>query len=239
MWIAADCPKDSRRKMLVLSSAPLVRSLFEELISIIFILQDVRNLVPALVMTGYTEVWRERQHAKKYYGDQENWDDYISKLDARLDDLSSKLGLSEKQKSRPASTWPTPGKILQAMKKSFPSSSALSFVEFLNSSMYRTLSAESHLSYEALIRRGGLFATKELKPYFGEEKFKRLYKQNYESYRMEMIWTTFTLLLAVVSEIEGHFGFGLADRAKYLWVIFEQSSNLAKEFWVRRYSKML
>ena len=56
---------------------------------------------------------------------------------------------------------------------------------------------------------------------------------------MEMVWTMLSLLLSIVSEIEGHFHFGLSTRAKYLWVIFEQNSDLAKEFYKARYEAML
>ena len=193
LWLSADKPVDPQRRLLVLATAPLVRTLFEELISLIFILQDIPRLIPAFVITGYTEVWRERRHALNYQDGKPEWKNYLSRLDKRLNALAKDLNLSLSQASNPRSQWPTPGRTKDEMKKHFKNSPDIPFVEYLNSWMYRSLSSDSHLSYEGLLRRGGFFATKDLKKRFGEEEFKAVYKQNLETYKMEMMWTSYTL----------------------------------------------
>lgn len=242
MWISADLPKDPRRKMLVLSVSPLVRTLFEELMSLIFIFQDVSRLIPCLIMTNYTEIWIEREHAKKYHGNDSRWDNYISGLDQRLTDIGNSLNLTPDQIAKPRKfigRWPTPGKMVDELKKQFKTSPDIPFMEYVNSWIYRSLSGDSHLNFEGLIRRGNFYAGKEAKEKFGEDKYKTVFKNSFDSYKMEMIWTTLTLLLSIVSEIDAHFHYGLKDRAKFLWVIFEQHSDLAKEFYERRYQNLL
>ena len=46
---------------------------------------------------------------------------------------------------------------------------------------------------------------------------------------------TFTLMLAIVSEIEGHFHFGRNQKARYLWKVFSEHSDITKDFWDTRY----
>jgi len=241
MWISADIPEDPRRKMLILSAAPLVRTLFEELMSLIFILQDVTRMVPSLITTNYTEIWIEKEHTEKYYGNDPLWQNYISNLDKQLKQLAISLNLTPEQISNPRKyikRWPTPGGMIRVMKAQFPKSQDIDFMEFIYSWMYRALSGDTHLNFGGLLRRGNFYAVKEAKALLGEDNYETTLKDSFESYKMEMIWTTLALLLSIISEIEGHFRFGMADRAKYLWTIFEQHSDLAKEFYERRYKEL-
>jgi len=241
MWLVADIPEDPRRKPLVLSVAPLVRSLFEELMSLIFVFQNYEGLIQSFILTNYTEISLELEHAKKYHGDRPEWQSYINKLDQRRTNLAASLGLTSEQSSNPLKNlgrWPTPGKMINILKLRYPNSTGIEFMEFVRSWIYRTLSGDTHLNFDGLLRRGSYYAPRDLKMMFGE-KSKELHKDNFETYKMEMIWTTLTLLLSIVSETEGHFRFGLATRAEYLWRILVEHSDLAKEFFDRRYRLVL
>jgi len=242
MWLVADKPKDPLRKMLVLSTPPLVRTMFEELMTLIFLFHDVPALIQSYAMTNYTELDLEIKHAKKYHEHKPQWKNYIADKEARLADLAINLALSPDQITNPRKyigRWPTPGRMINVVKAKWKTSNDIEFMEYVQSWIYRTLSGDTHLNFDGVIRRGSFFAGKELKAEFGPDDAKAKGTQNFEAFRMEMVWTMLTLLLSIVSEIEGHFHFGLATRAKYLWIIFEENSDLSNEFYEARYKAML
>lgn len=242
MWLVADLPRDSRRKTLVLSTPPLVRTLFEELITLIFFFHDVPALIQSYAMTNYTELDIEIKHAKKYHKNKAEWKSYISNMEANHEQFANTLNLTSDQIKNPIrfiGRWPTPGKMIKVVKEKWKTSPDIDFMEYIHSWIYRTQSGDSHLNYQGVIRRGSFFAGKELINMLGKEEAKSKVSETFESFKMEMVWTTLTLLLSIVSEIEGHFRFGLSNRAKYLWIIFEQNSDLAKEFYKSRYKEML
>lgn len=242
MWLTADKPKDPRRNMLVLSTPPLVRTLFEELMTLIFIFHDVPALMQSYALTNYTELDLELKHAKKYHMDKAHWENYICGLETRLDELAVTLKLTSDQVTNPQKhigRWPTPGKMIDIVKVRWRNSPDIEFMEYIRSWIYRTLSGDAHLNYYGVIRRGSFFAGKEIEAEFGQEKGRAKIKENFEAFRMEMIWTMLVLLVSIVSELEGHFRFGLSTKAKYLWKIFEDSSDLAKEFYKSRFEEKL
>lgn len=59
------------------------------------------------------------------------------------------------------------------------------------------------------------------------------------NYRLNQFYITVTLMLAIVSEIEGHFHFGRNEKARYLWTVFSEHSDTTKDFWETRYSNLL
>lgn len=242
MWLSADIPEDPRRKMLVLSTPPLVRTLFEELVNLIFLFHDLPALVDCYARTNYTEIDLELKHAKKYHGSLPEWQKYISDLETRLAGLAVTLNLTTDEVANPykkIGRWPTPGRMVNIARQRWPNSTSVDFMEFVRSWLYRTLSGDTHLNFNGVIRRGSFYAGKELKTLLGEEEANAKGKENFEAFKMEMIWTMLSLLLSIISEIEGHFQFGLSTRAKYLWTIFEQNSDLAREFYKARYESML
>jgi len=117
-----------------------------------------------------------------------------------------------------------------AIKEGTPLPSARQFLEYLNDWFYRDLSAESHLSGYGLMRRGGVL----LAPDKHENREEMLRK-----YKSDQVSITITLLLALASEIEAHFLFGLAERIKYVWCILNAYSIAARELYDRRYSALL
>jgi len=64
-------------------------------------------------------------------------------------------------------------------------------------------------------------------------------KAHLENYRHNQIYITITLMLAIASEVEGHFHFGRNQKARYLWKVFSEHSDITKDFWDTRYSALL
>lgn len=242
LWLTAQIPEDVRRKPLLFATAPIVRTFFEELIALLFIFHDLPNLLITLNMTAYTDLWCERKAAQKYYSNLPKWQVYISELDGQLASMAKKMNLTSNQANNPLKEigrWPTPGKAVGILKKKYSTSPVIPFMEFINAWMYRTLSGESHLNLRAIQRRGLNFTPRTAKQLFGEDKFEEKLKNNWIDYHKEMTWATYTLLLAIISEIEAHFDYQMKDKANYLWTIFAAHSDMAQDFHDLRYKQLL
>ncbi|HEY0377226.1 MAG TPA: hypothetical protein VGC87_09735 [Pyrinomonadaceae bacterium] len=242
MYLCADTPKDPlRNPKFVLAIPPLVRTLFEELVTIIFLLHDIPTYIPYLLKTGYTEHWRELDYSLKYHGSDPAWADYIDNLKKQMQQEETTLGLTAAEKAHPDSTigrWPQPNKIVGKLKRQHSSSPAIPFIEFVNAWMYRRLSGQTHLDLMGIRKRG---------IHFSEDEAKRAFGDNWEAkladllglYGREQIYTMFTLLLAIASEIEAHFKYDLKERAKFVWQVLSEYSDISKDFYERRYQQLL
>ena len=110
-YVCTDTPKDPTHKPeYCLSVAPLVRSLFEELIMILFLLEDVPAHIEFLFKTGYAEKREELGHVKKYHGGLAEWQVYIKALEDRCAYEEKELSLSKNEIKYPSNIgkWPTP-----------------------------------------------------------------------------------------------------------------------------------
>ena len=128
--------------------------------------------------------------------------------------------------------------MLSKLKKHHPASSAIDFIEEINAWMYRKLSGQTHLDLTGLIKRGVHFSNEQAKLKFGDDWEAEL-KNNLEYYRREQIHMMWTLLLSIASEIEAHFNYDLKERAKFIWEILSEYSDIAKDFYNDRYKDLL
>lgn len=71
--LCSETPDLPNRKLLPLATAPLVRQLFEDLISTVFMLHDIRAYTRFLMRTGYREKADEVAHYDKYTAIGEKW----------------------------------------------------------------------------------------------------------------------------------------------------------------------
>jgi hypothetical protein len=119
-FICADTPKDPHRlKRFALSISPLTRTLFEQLILFVFLLEDVPNLVPWLFKTGYTETRIELDHCKKYHGQEPKWREYIAGLKKKVVYAEATYRLTPLEIKNPRDTigrGPTPGALLSVLR---------------------------------------------------------------------------------------------------------------------------
>src|SRR5262249_44358381 len=83
-FIIADEDYYARKKVYALSLPPLVRTLFEQLITFIFLVQDIPRYIPWLFKTGYTERMLQLRHAEKYHGNKANWVNYLDALKKQI-----------------------------------------------------------------------------------------------------------------------------------------------------------
>ena len=242
MFIAADIPKDPHRKpAFALSLAPLTRTLFEQLITFVFMIEDIPTYIPWLFKTGYTEYRIQLDHTLQYHGTLAEWQPYIRELKDQLKKVEKESQLTPDEVSDPRKNigrWPTPGGMLHKLKREHPRSQAIPFIEYLNSWLYRELSGQTHLNVNGVTMRGSFFDKTIAKHILGEDWEEKL-SEHLLNYRLNQFYITVTLMLAIVSEIEGHFHFGRNEKARYLWTVFSEHSDTTKDFWETRYAALL
>jgi len=242
MFISADIPKDPHRKpAFAVSLAPLTRTLFEQLITFVFMIEDIPTYIPWLFKTGYREYWIELEHCLQYHGTAAEWQPYIESLRETMARLEKESQLTADEINNPRKNirrWPTPGGMLDKLKLEHETSQTVPFIEYVNSWLYRELSGQTHLNAMGVTMRGSFFDKKMAQHILGadwEEELKELLL----TYRTKQISISITLMLAIVSEIEGHFHFGRNEKARYLWGVFSEHSDITKDFWDTRYSALL
>jgi hypothetical protein len=240
-YICADTPDDPFRKPeFALSSAPLVRSLFEELIMIVFLLEDIPGHFKFLFKTGYAEKRAELDHVTRYHGSLSEWQPYIDQLTERIKYEEKELKLTPHEIEHPDNIgkWPTPGRVRTRLMRENTSPEILSFIEYVNSWMYRYLSGQTHLSLQGIVHRGMHFYPEAAKEALGDGWEEKL-KDQLLRYRMTSFYCALTIMLAIMSEIEIHFAYGLLERCRYLWTFVAQYSDITKDFWTTRYANAL
>jgi hypothetical protein len=242
MFISADTPKDPLRKpAFALSLAPLTRTLFEQLITFVFMIEDIPNYIPWLFKTGYTEYRIELKHCLEYHGTATEWQPYINGLRAQIAKVEKESQLTAEEIADPWNTirrWPTPGGMLRKLKSEHKTSRAIPFIEYVNSWLYRELSGQTHLNATGVTMRGSFFDNRIAEYILGEDWEEKL-KDLLLNYRAKQIYISVTLMLAIASEIEIHFNFGRNEKARYLWAVFSEHSDITKDFWDTRYSTLL
>lgn len=242
MWIVAEIPRDSQRRPSYALSVPsLTRSLFEQLIIFLFLLEDIPTYIPWLFKTDYTELRIRLEHYEKYHGSDPFWDEYIDAIKNELTRQEQKLHLTADEIRDPKTylrRFPTPGGFLRKLRNDHPNSSTVAYIEYIYSWLYRELSGQTHLNIGSMIERGIMFDAEAAKQGLGpgwEEKRRELL----EAYRVKQIYIAITFMLAITSEIEAHFGYGRNEKARYLWAYFSEYSDMTKDFWESRYRVLL
>jgi len=240
-YVCTDIPKDpSHKPEFALSAAPLARSLFEELIMILFLLEDIPAHIEFLFKTGYAEKREELAHVLKYHGALAEWQPYIDALKDRLAYEEKELNLSNNEIKHPSNIgkWPTPGRAKDRLSKRNPVPLIIPFIEYVNSWMYRYLSGQTHLSLQGITHRGMHFYPEGTREAFGDDWEKKL-ELHLIHYRVMSFYNAITVMLAMMSEIEIHFKYGLNERCRYLWTFVAEHSDITKDFWKTRYETAL
>lgn len=239
LWICADTPKDPDRKpVYALSLAPLTRTLFEQLVMLLFLLEDVPRYVQLLFKTGYAARRAELDHVLKYHGSLPEWQGYIDVLRKQIAVEEQEVPLTPAEIQHPESAigkWPTPGKVPKRLRRDHPASPNIDFIEYLDSWMYRELSEQTHLEAHGLTQRGMYFSPHIARHLFGDG-WENVMNAHLERYRVKQVFTAMALMLAICSEIEAHFKYRLNQRLRYLWTLCSPSSGIIKDFWETRYT---
>lgn len=228
-FCAEDPPDPARRLSFAASAPPLVRSLLDEIFSVVFISEDV----PGRVQWYHKAGWREQReaydlHLQRYHGKPE-WDAWLTRYRAALDQTEATFGITAQESAHPATIpyWPTP---MQMLGSKMLGAQNQTFLEYMRDWFYRDFSQSDHLSLPGLIQRGGPFL---LPP--DEERSENIKKK----IRSDWVTHALVLYLAFLTEIELLCRFDFKDRCAYIWGILKQYSPIAAEICQERYDAKL
>ena len=60
-----------------------------------------------------------------------------------------------------------------------------------------------------------------------------------EEFRTTQMWTAITLVLALISEIEIHFAYGLKQKLMFIWTLVNAHNEISQEVHKERYEELL
>ena len=104
------------------------------------------------------------------------------------------------------------------------------FMKYLDDWFYKDLSQQAHLGGTGLMKRASVLILGRHDP--ERERALRVNKYSW-------CGQTIALMLALASELEAYFGFGLRERLSYIWGLTVPVIVVANELYDKRYAALL
>lgn len=234
-YLAAETPPDPNRRLeYCVSIPPLNRTVLDNLFTTVFILEDLPARCEWYFKADWRETRLELERHRKEYGHLPEWQDWLVRLAAYSDAGINIVGITSAEVAAPGAIvrWPNPGSMVNhGINPSLPLSPTRAFLKYLNDWFYADLSQQAHLGGSGLAKRAGALIND--------------YRRNLDTeqalitYRKAQVGQTITLVLSLASELEAYFGFGLAERARYLWGVMTPYITVGKEIFEKRYASLL
>jgi hypothetical protein len=233
-YLCAEKPADPNRSLeYCLSAPPLNRTILDSLFSMIFVFEDL----PARCLWYHKAAWREqRLELERYraeYGALPNWRDWLEKLTALCDFGVGLFQISPQEVANPKSipSWRNAGAMATyGVSASAPLPPNRAFMQYLNDWYYADLSQQAHLGGQGMMKRSSPLLHERK----STEREATLNKNKYT-----WIGQAITLTLALASEVEAYFQFGLQTELSYLWGVTAPVIVVAQEVYEKRYAELL
>ncbi len=228
-YLCADKPEDVSRKLeFAVSVPPLARTILDSLFTVVYLFDDVDRRVEWFHKSGWREMFEEHERYKKAYGEDVAWAEYLDLQRTSVDYGRYEVGITDEEAVNPKKIqwWPNPGKMT---RDGGTPEDRTRYLNYLNDWFYKTLSADSHLSWPGFARRAAHFLNKD------EDRRVNLLRK----YKSDCVVTSITLVLALLSEIECEFKFSRAERLKEVWNSLSEVFLEAKELFEFRYADRL
>jgi hypothetical protein len=138
------------------------------------------------------------------HGQDPEFSDWLKGRSALNDMLRAQAQITDAEAADPKTIkwWPNPGRMPK-----LASGERATFLGYLNDWFYKELSGETHLSVPGLAKRAGALLGPDT-----PERDALLDKS-----RSDSVFTTMTLVLAHMSELESEFGWGFAPPLRNVW----------------------
>jgi hypothetical protein len=229
---ATEPPRPERRPEFALSIVPVIRSLADTVFLLVYLFEAIPERTALYLKGGWREWAEELSRAKKAYGDDPDWKEWLEGFKRGLEANRVTSGISEDEAKNPASLpfWPIPSRML---KDKALSDRALVFLNHVNDWHYRSFSSYTHLSLPGLVMRSS-----GLKPTSNEEE-ERIRVWRVDKQRSDAIGAGLLLNLAAMSEVDAACSFGLHTRLRYIWTVLNGYYGMAKDFYSLRYDQLL
>ena len=238
-FICADVDDGCPRKLiLVLSVPPLNRSILEIIVSVLYLLEDLRNHTDEFYRAGWRTEQEKLVQTQRDYGGITKWDEFIDKKTAYLPKMEKASNITPEEKQNPSLVryWRV-SKLIDRLKKA--NAEVAPFLVYLDDWWYRELSEESHLEASGLSRIGLHFlGADDKRGIVGDDWEEKLDKKLVEI-RSKQVWIAIIFLTSLISEIEIHFRYGLEPRLAFVWTMIIEGSEIAKEIYEKRYEGLL
>ena len=235
MYLCGDLPPDPRREAeFCVSLAPINRALLDSLFTVMFILEDLPSRCEWFNEAGWREGKLELDRYVAEYGQLPEWREWLSELITFVQSGISLFRLTPQQTSNPKAlrSWLTPGAICNyGVSPSAPLDPTRAFMKYLNDFFYIDLSQQVHLTPWGTMKRTGFL--------LDEVRADPSFDTQVKKYRYIQVGHTVVLALALASEIEAHFNFGLRKDAAYAWSLAASLIAIADEMYKKRYQELL
>lgn len=235
LYLGADKPPDPLRQPEFCTSIPVLnRSILDSLFTIMFILEDVPNRVAWFWESDWRETKLELDRYMAEYGNLPEWQSWLAQLSEHCKTGIAHANLSAAQAADPRSlrSWPNPGAMIgHGLSPSNPTPANRAFMKYLNDYFYIDLSQQAHLGAWGLAKRAPVFLDEVLNDPERPEKLKKN--------RYAQLGQSVALVLALASEIEAHFNFGLRQQARFVWGLAAPAIVIVEEIYNKRYSALL
>lgn len=235
LYLGADKPPDPLRLPEFCISIPVLnRSILDSLFTTMFILEDVPNRVAWFWESDWRETRLELDRCTAEYGKLPEWQSWLAQLSEHCNAGIVHAKLSPAQAANPKSLrrWPNPGAMPSfGLSPSGPMPANRAFMKYLNDYFYIDLSQQAHLGAWGLAKRAPIFLDEVLTDPQTPEKLKKN--------RYAQLGQSVALVLALASEIEAHFDFGLRQQARFVWGLAAPAIVVVEEIYNKRYSALL
>jgi hypothetical protein len=235
LYLGGDSPADERRLPEFCVSLPVLnRAILDSLFTVLFILEDVPNRCNWFRESDWKECRLELERYVAEYGSLPKWKKYLEDFSKACDMGLALTNLSSAQTINPRAlrSWPNPGAMVNhGVSPNVPLPPVQAFMKYLNDFFYTDLSQQAKLGGTGMSKRGA-FLIDEIRSMPGTDSQMR-------KYRYAQMGQAVALVLALASEIEAHFNFGLRQDALFVWNVAAPIIVVANEMYEKRYRQLL
>jgi len=233
----------TRDPLFALSTPPLNRTILEIIVSVLYLLEDLPRHTELFFRAGWRDEEEMLSKYRETYSGRVRWDAYIAHRTEMQTKIEANLKITPEEKNdlNKILRWPKMARVIRRLQNEYPQSNAIPFIQFLDDWLYRELSTQSHLEPRGLGELGLYFlGMEDLKVISGEDRdgIRARLDDKLEEFRTTQMWTAITLVLALVSEIEIHFAYGLKQKLIFVWTLVNAHNDISEEVYKERYEKM-
>ena len=213
----------------------LARTVLDSLFLVCFLFEDAPKRMEWYLRAGYREFFEKNQRYQKRYRGDAAWVDWLHRHERWTAAAKAMFAAGDLAANDPINRitpFPHPGGML---RKDSPIGDDLrTFLGYVRDWFYRSMSQYAHLSLPGLFQR--VIPLLEAKGDFSEQQDEILHKS-----RSNCVLTSSTIALAIVSELEGQFQFGLKQRIREVWGILAADGfwGEATDLFEMRYDDLL
>lgn len=231
-YLTADTPPDHhRRPNYVLAVPSINRQLLDLLFSLVYMLDDFEARSLKYQRAGWREAREEYQKFKTHFSADPAWKQHFMNLRENLELMGAAFEITPEQELNPSSIqyWKHPGELKDEQTQSRP------FLRYLDKWLYADTSAQAHLSFGGLIPVAA-FLVADL---IGGQPQRIVEERIIQQYRFMHTSRTAVVTLAIATEIDAYLKLGYKDDALYLWRVFGDYVEEAKDMFEHRYAERL